>query len=297
LALKQQQDKNKKNENKIKELEDFVRRFSANASKSKQATSRKKMIEKLRPEELPVSRRRSPYIQFDTLRACGTKILAVDSVSYTVDGVPLLSEVNFSVNPGDKIAVIGKNSVSRTALLDIISGVVSPTSGQFEWGETITSTYFPKDNSRFFQKEDILIEWLGQFQSTHDSEQLRGLLGRMLFSGENVNKNVSVLSGGEKARAMFCKMMLEKANAIVLDEPTDHLDLESISALNHALETFSQCLIFTSHDYQILNTVPNRIIEVGPNGIIDRYMLFDDFMKSQKIASLREQLYLTSTHS
>jgi ATPase subunit of ABC transporter with duplicated ATPase domains len=291
LALKQQQDKNKKNESKVKELEDFVRRFSANASKSKQATSRKKTIEKLRPDELPISRRRSPFIQFKASRPCGTKILKVDSISHSIGNEKVLDNISFTIEKGDKLAIISQNSLSKTTLLNILSETLTPDAGTIEWGETISYSYFPKDNTSFFKEKVPLLEWLGQYQEKNDIEILRGFLGRMLFSGDNAKKDVPVLSGGEKARAMFSKMMLEEGNTLLFDEPTDHLDLESISALNTAFETFKECLIFTSHDFQILNTVPNRIIEVGPNGMIDRNSTFDDFMQNEKVKSLQKELY------
>jgi ATPase subunit of ABC transporter with duplicated ATPase domains len=291
LALKQQQDKNKKNDARVKELEDFVRRFSANASKSKQATSRKKLIEKIQPEELPVSRRRSPFIQFKSKSRCGTSILNVENISHSTGGVQLLDKVSFSVEKGDKIAIIGKNSLSRTTLLNILSGNLTPDTGSYEFGETIEVGYFPKDNTSFFKKPVPLLEWLGEFEDTGDIEVTRGFLGRMLFSGDDAKKAVNVLSGGEKARAMFSKLMVEAGNTLLFDEPTDHLDLEAISALNTALEQFNDCLIFTSHDFEILNTVPNRIIEVSPNGMIDRRSSFDDYMQSDSIKELRNKLY------
>jgi len=291
LATKQQQDKTKKSESKIKELEDFVRRFSANASKSKQATSRKKMIEKLRPEELPISRRRSPFIQFKENRPCGTKVLKVENLSHSISNEKILDNINFTIEKGDKVAIISQNSMSKTTLLDILSNTIPSDKGTIEWGETISTSYFPKDNTSFFNKKIPLMEWLGQYQEKNDTEILRGFLGRMLFSGDNAKKDVTVLSGGEKARAMFSKMMLEEKNTLLFDEPTDHLDLEAISALNTALESFKECLIFTSHDFQILSTVPNRIIEVGPYGMIDRKGGFDDFMQNEKVTTLRKSLY------
>lgn len=291
LTMKQQQDKNKKEEAKIKELEDFVRRFSANASKSKQATSRKKLIEKIRPDELPVSRRRSPFIQFKPTRSCGTRIVTVENISHSIEGKKVLDNISFKLDQHDKVAIVGKNSVSKTALLDILSGVVTPDSGTVEWGETITHAYFPKDNSRYFNMSMQLTEWLGQFEDTGDIDRLRGYLGRMLFSGDQAKKDVTVLSGGEKARAMFSKMMMEEGNVLIMDEPTDHLDLEAITALNQGLEAFEECIIFASHDFQLMNTISNRVIEVAPNGMIDRRTDFDDFMTNPKIQALRTKLY------
>ncbi|RAP38981.1 hypothetical protein DID80_01220 [Candidatus Marinamargulisbacteria bacterium SCGC AAA071-K20] len=291
LALKQRSDKNKKDENKIKELEDFVRRFSANASKSKQATSRKKLIEKIKPDELPVSRRRSPFIQFKGSRPCGNSVLKVTNLSHKVDGELVLNKVTFTVEKGDKIALVGKNSVSKTTLLQILAGDLSPDSGEIHWGESITPSYFPKDNSSFFEKEVPLIEWLGDYEETGDQEILRGFLGRMLFSGDDAFKSVNVLSGGEKARAMFSRMMLFEGNFFMFDEPTDHLDLESITALNGAFEQCNDCMFFTSHDFELLETVVDRIIEVSPKGMMDRKSAFGDYMQSEQIQELRSKLY------
>jgi ATPase subunit of ABC transporter with duplicated ATPase domains len=291
LAMKQRQDKNAKSEKKIQELEEFVRRFSANASKSKQATSRKKMIEKIRPEELPVSKRRTPYMQFKEKRACGTSVLDVKNLSHSINGEKVLDNVSFVVEKGEKVAIVGKNSLSKTTILEILSGELAPDSGVIHWGESITYSYFPKDNTSFFQDEKPLIDWLGQYQDEQDEESLRGFLGRMLFSGDDVKKEVTVLSGGEKARVMFSRMMLAEGNFLIFDEPTDHLDLESITALNTALEQFKSCLLFTSHDFQILNTVPNRIIEVSPKGMLDRKSSFDDYMQNESIQEQRNKLY------
>ena len=291
LSRKQQEDKNKKSELKVKELESFVQRFSANASKSKQATSRKKLIEQLRPEELPESRRRSPFIQFKPTRPCGNKIVDVKNVSHTVDGIQVLNNVSFSIENGDKVAIIGTNSVSKTTLLQVLSGELTPDEGEIKWGETITPTYFPKDNGAFFDTTDNLIDWLKQFDEELDLQSLRGYLGRMLFSGDDALKSVNVLSGGEKARAMFARLMLLEGNAILFDEPTDHLDLEAISALNDGLIQFPEVLMFTSHDFEILRTVPNRIIEVSPKGYVDYSGSFDDFINhdvyQEKVAAIQ----------
>jgi len=291
LAKKQRQDKTKKDEAKIKELEEFVRRFSANASKSKQATSRKKLIEKIRPDELPVSHRRTPFIQFKGKRPCGNNVLTVKNLNHSIGKDKVIDNVSFKVEKGDKIAIVGKNSLSKTTLLDILSGDLSPDSGSIQWGDTITQSYFPKDNNPFFKTKMPLTDWLGQYEDTGDIDRLRGFLGRMLFSGDDATKNVAVLSGGERARAMFSRMMLGEGNTLLFDEPTNHLDLESITALNTALEQFQGCLLFTSHDFQLLNTVPNRIIEVSPLGMIDRRFGFDDFMQNQKVQEQRDKLY------
>ena len=291
LSRKQHEDKNKKSELKVKELESFVQRFSANASKSKQATSRKKLIEQLRPEELPESRRRSPFIQFKPTRPCGNKIVDAQNVSHTVDGIQVLNNVSFSIENGDKVAITGSSSVSKTTLLQVLSGEITPDEGEIKWGETITPTYFPKDNGSFFETTDNLIEWLKQFDEELDLQSLRGYLGRMLFSGDDALKSVNVLSGGEKARAMFARLMLLEGNTILFDEPTDHLDLEAISALNDGLIQFPEVLMFTSHDFEILRTVPNRIIEVSPNGYVDYSGSFDDFINhdvyQKKVAAIQ----------
>ena len=295
LLMKQKQEHHKKATEKIKELEEFVRRFSANASKSKQATSRKKLIEKIRPEELEASSRRFPYINFNVDRHCGRSILEIKDVSHSIDGLPILKNVNLSMNQNDKVAICGKNSLSKTTLLQIIAGEIEPDEGEIVWGETVSSSYFPKDNSTYFQDNGPLLEWLAQFTSTHDTQELRNFLGRMLFSGDSVQKKVGVLSGGEKARAMFSRMMLKNANVLLFDEPTDHLDLEAISSLNDGLAKFSDCLLMTSHDFQLLNTVCNRVLEVSPLGSIDRMMSFSEYMEDSKIESLREELYAKAT--
>ena len=291
LARKQLEDKNKKDESKIQELEDFVRRFSANASKSKQATSRKKLIDKIRPEELPVSTRRAPYIHFKPNRPVGNSILELKNVSFKAEGEQVLKNVSFRLDKGDKVAILSNNSVSKTSLLDILAGVVTPDEGDTKWGETVTPSYFPKDNTSFFKDEINLLDWLGQYFETDDMPFIRGFLGRMLFSGDDIDKSVTVLSGGEKARAMFSKMMITEPNALIMDEPTDHLDLESISSLNEGLQSFNECLIVCSHDFQLLNTVCNRIIEVGPNGILDIKTSFDAFMQDKNLQERRKALY------
>lgn len=281
LARRQIDEKNKKSEAKIKELEDFVRRFSANASKSKQATSRKKLIDKLTPDELPVSKRRSPFIQFKPNRACGNKIVEINNVSHAIDGEQVLKNVSVSIQHGDKVALTGRHSLSKTTLLQLLAGEIIPDEGDIKWGETTTHTYFPKDNGSFFEVDEPLIEWLQQFDKDMDLQTLRGYLGRMLFSGDDALKKVTVLSGGEKARAMFSRMMVLEGNVLLFDEPTDHLDLEAISALNDGLIQFPEVLIFTSHDFELLHTVPNRIIEVTPKGFVDYEGSFSDFVNHE----------------
>ena len=278
LARRQQEEKNKKSDQKVKELEDFVRRFSANASKSKQATSRKKLIEQLRPEELPESKRRTPFIQFKPNRKCGNKIVDVSGVSHTVDGEKVLNNVSFTIEKDDKVALTGNHSLSKTTLLQLLAGEILPDEGSISWGETTTHTYFPKDNSEFFNTSDNLIDWLQQFNEDMDLQTLRGYLGRMLFSGDDALKSVNVLSGGEKARAMFARMMLLEGNVLLFDEPTDHLDLEAISSLNEGLIQFPDVMIFTTNDFELLTTVPNRIIEITPKGHVDYLGSFDEFI-------------------
>lgn len=290
LLLRQKQNQNKKSEEKIKELEEFVRRFSANASKSKQATSRKKLIEKLRPDELPSSSRRTPYIGFRPARPCGNTILTVKDLSYSIDGVKVLDKVSFTLEKGDKVALVGTNTLSKTSLLKLLAEEATPDSGTIAWGPTITRGYFPKDNSAFFDTKLSLLDWLNQYSNVNDNQLLRGLLGRMLFSGEEVDKSVNVLSGGEKARAMFSKLMLAEANVLLFDEPTDHLDLEAISSLNENLSGFPEVLMLTSHDFELLETATNRIIEVTPKGMIDRRMTFDDYMESTTIEEMRRAI-------
>ena len=291
LSRRQHEEKNKKSEQKVKELEDFVRRFSANASKSKQATSRKKLIEQLRPDELPESKRRSPFIQFKPNRKCGNKIVEVENVSHSVDGELVLNKVSFTIENGDKVALTGGQSLSKTTLLQILSGEIKPDEGCVNWGETTTNTYFPKDNTDFFDTDENLINWLQKFNENMDLQTLRGYLGRMLFSGDDALKKVNVLSGGEKARAMFARMMLLEGNVLLFDEPTDHLDLEAISALNDGFLQFPEVMMFTTNDFELLNTVPNRIIEVSPKGFVDYCGEFADFIKhdtyQEKVASIR----------
>ena len=291
LFRSQQEEKNKKADQKVKELEEFVRRFSANASKSKQATSRKKLIEQIRPEELPESKRRSPFIQFKPNRKCGNKIVEIANVSHTIDGEKVLNNVSFTIENGDKVAITGGHSISKTTLLQILAGEITPDEGTIHWGETTTHTYFPKDNKSYFDTEDNLIDWLQKYNEDMDIQTLRGYLGRMLFSGDDALKKVKVLSGGEKARAMFSRMMLLEGNVLLFDEPTDHLDLEAISALNDGFLQFPEVMMFTTNDFELLTTVPNRIIEVTPKGHVDYCGEFEDFINhetyKEKVALIR----------
>ncbi|MDH3454602.1 MAG: ATP-binding cassette domain-containing protein [Desulfuromonadales bacterium] len=289
LVLKQKQDANKKASDKATELKDFIARFSSNASKAKQATSRKKLLDKLDIEELPVSSRKYPFVVFKPERPCGDIILEVKGLNKTIDGVKVLNNFDLVVNKGDKIAFIG-NSLAKTTLLQVLAGEMEPDSGSFRWGVTITSTYFPKENSAYFASDLSLIEWLCQYPPHEGESFARGFLGRMLFSGDEATKMTSVLSGGEKVRCMLARMMLTNANVLLFDEPTNHLDLESITALNNSLINYSEVILFTSHDHKFVSTVANRIIEFTPGGVIDRVMSFDEYLDSADINKLREGL-------
>ena len=278
LALKQMKDANKKKEEKIKELQDFIARFSANASKSKQATSRKKMLEKIELEEIVPSSRKYPYIDFSITKNIGKEVLKVDNLSKEVDGKRILNNISFTVLRGDKIAVISNNDLAKTTLFEILAGNIKSDEGEVVFGKTIDVGYLPQDNSSYFERDKNILEWLSQFYRVDDDTHLRSFLGRMLFSGEDVFKKVSVLSGGEKARCMISKLMLEEPNFLILDEPTNHLDLESITSLNKGLEKFGGELILTSRDHELNQTVCNRIIEILDDGsIIDRRMTFDEY--------------------
>lgn len=274
-------DQNKKNEDKIKELQNFIQRFSANKSKSKQATSRRKLLDKISVEEMPASSRRYPFVGFKMEREPGKEILTVDGISKTIDGVKVLNNVSFRLNKDDKIAFVGENEIANTTLFKILMEEMEPDEGTFKWGVSITESYFPKDNSEFFNDCDLdLVKWLGQYTEETTETFMRGFLGRMLFSGDDVFKAVKVLSGGEKVRCMLSRMMLFGANALVLDQPTNHLDLESITALNNGLIDFKGVLLFASHDHEFIQTIANRIIEIQEDGsIVDRYCSYDEFVE------------------
>jgi len=292
LALKQRADQNKKADEKRKELEEFIRRFSANVAKSKQATARQKMLDKLNVDEIQPSSRKYPYINFKPEREIGDQILAVEGLSKTAeDGTKLFENISFRVNREDKIAFIGRNTLAITALFEILHEEVKPDAGEFKWGVTITNAYFPKDSDHFFKTEDNLVDWLRQFSKEKDESFIRGFLGRMLFSGEESLKKASVLSGGEKVRCMLSKMMLSAANFLTLDDPTNHLDLESITALNNGLIDFKGAMLFYSHDHQFIQTVANRIIEITPNGILDKMMTYDEYITDERVKAQREALY------
>jgi ATPase subunit of ABC transporter with duplicated ATPase domains len=291
LALRQQQNANKKAEEKRKELQEFIRRFSANVAKSKQTTSRKKMLEKLNIEEIQPSSRRYPGIIFTPAREVGNKILEVKGLSASVDGTVLFNDVNFQIEKGDKVAFLSRDPRAMTALFEIINGKRKADAGEYDWGQTITTAYLPLDNSAFFNTDYNLVDWLGQYSSDSSEIYIKGFLGKMLFSGEEVLKQASVLSGGEKIRCMIARMMLTDANTLVLDSPTNHLDLESIQAFNNTLQTFKGVILMASHDHEFIQTVCNRVIELTPNGIIDKMMDYDDYITDEKVAAARERMY------
>ncbi|MBR3206964.1 MAG: ATP-binding cassette domain-containing protein [Bacillus sp. (in: Bacteria)] len=293
LALKLSQDANKKKEEQIKQLQEFVARFSANASKSKQATSRKKLLDKISLDDIKPSSRKYPYVHFAPEREIGNDVLQVEGLSKTIDGVKVLDNVSFIMNREDKIAFLSRNELAVSTLFKILAGEMEPDSGTFKWGVTTSQAFFPKDNSEYFEGSDLdLVDWLRQYSPNDQSESfLRGFLGRMLFSGEEVKKKASVLSGGEKVRCMLSKMMLSGANILLLDEPTNHLDLESITALNNGLMSFKGAMLFSSHDHQFVETVANRIIEVTPNGIVDKQTTYDEFLSDQEIQKRLQELY------
>ena len=280
LALQMAKDQNKKKEEKIKELQDFIARFSANASKSKQATSRKKLLDKITLEDIQPSSRRYPFVGFKPEREVGNDILTVKDLSKTIDGVKVLDNINFLVNKNDKIALIG-NPIAITTLFKILAGEMEPDRGEVKWGVTITKSYFPNDNSEYFDDCDLsLVDWLRQFSEEKSESYIRGFLGRMLFSGEEALKQANVLSGGEKVRCMLSRMMLSNANVLMLDQPTDHLDLESITAVNNGLKDYSSNILFASHDHEFIQTIANRIIDIKDDGsFIDRTMSFDEYLE------------------
>ncbi len=292
LALRQQQMQNKKAEEKKKELQEFIRRFSANVAKSKQATSRKKMIEKLNIEDIKPSTRKYPGIIFKPEREAGDKILDVSGLSASIDGKVLFKNVDFIADKGDKIVFLSKDPRAMTAFFEIINGNQAPDSGKFKWGQTITYGYLPLDNSGFFNNELSLFDWLCQYTTDTSEIYIRGQLGQMLFSGDDIHKRVDVLSGGERMRCMISKMMITNSNALVLDTPTNHLDLESIQAFNNNLLKFPGNMFFSSHDHAFIQSVSNRIIELTPNGIIDKLMEYDDYIGDEKIQALKDKMYL-----
>ena len=294
LAARQRAQQNKKAEEKAKELQEFIARFSANVAKSKQATSRKKMLEKLNIEEIKPSSRRYPAIIFDRDREAGDQILHVENLAASIDGQLLFQNVDINLAKDDKVAVISKDSRATTAFYEILNGNLKPDAGTFAWGITTSQSYLPVDNSDFFTQDLSLVDWLRQWAKTEEEREevyVRGFLGKMLFSGEEALKNCKVLSGGEKVRCMLSRMMMLRANVLMLNEPTNHLDLESITAFNNSLKNFKGTVLFTTHDHEFSQTVANRIIELTPSGIIDRYMTFDEYMDDKNIQELREKMY------
>ncbi|WP_100402771.1 ABC-F family ATP-binding cassette domain-containing protein [Bacillus sp. FJAT-42315] len=293
LALKMAQDANKKKEEKIKELQAFVARFSANASKSKQATSRKKSLEKITLDDIKPSSRKYPYVHFKPEREIGNDLLRVDGLTKTIDGVKVLDDVSFIMNKDDKIALVGTNELAKATLFKILAGEMEPDSGTYKWGVTTSQSYFPKDNSEYFEGSELnLVEWLRQYSPEDESESfLRGFLGRMLFSGEEALKKANVLSGGEKVRCMLSKMMLSGANVLLMDEPTNHLDLESITAVNNGLDNFKGSMIFASHDHQFIQTIANRIMDITPSGLVDKEMTYDEYLEDTELQKQVKEMY------
>jgi ATPase subunit of ABC transporter with duplicated ATPase domains len=297
LALRQKGDQNKKVEEKRKELQDFIERFSANASKSRQATSRKKLLEKLVVDDIQASTRKYPGIIFRPDRDCGDQILRIENLSKkNNDGDVLFKNISFNLDKGDKVVILSKNPMAISTFFEVIMGNDTPETGEFIWGQTITKSYLPNDNSSYFSADYNLIDWLRQYSEEKDETYIRGFLGKMLFSGEEVFKKSNVLSGGEKVRCMVSRMMLTNANCLVLDEPTNHLDLESITAFNNALMDWKHNAIFTSHDHEFVQTIANRIIEITPTGCIDKRMTYDEYINSTEIKEQREKMYLQKTN-
>lgn len=294
LALQQRRDAQKKSSDKAKDLKAFIERFSSNASKARQATSRKKLLDQLTLDDLPVSTRKYPHIHFGFERECGKKVLVLEDIKKTIDGEELLNGFSLNVQSGDRIAFVGPDGRPRSTLFQILAGELEPDSGTIEWGSTITSAYFPKENEAYFKDVDLnLIDWLRRYTVDMHLEDVRGFLGRMLFSGEDTKKSVKVLSGGEKVRCMLSKMMQVGANLLIFDEPTNHLDLESITALNKGMQAFGEnnVILFASHDRELVRTVANRIIEIGRNGHLDFYMPFDEYVTSERVAEARRELH------
>jgi ATPase subunit of ABC transporter with duplicated ATPase domains len=293
LASRQRSDQNKKNEDKRKELEEFIRRFAANVAKSKQATARQKMLDKLKVDDIKPSSRKYPFINFKPEREIGDQLLAVNNLSKKLeDGTLLFKNMSFALNPGDKVAFFARNPLAISALFDVLMGEQQPATGDFKWGVTTTQAYLPNDNGKYFEEDSLnLVDWLRQYSKDKDESFIRGFLGRMLFSGEEALKKCTVLSGGEKQRCMFSRMMLSGSNVLIFDEPTNHLDLESITALNNGMTDFTESMLFTCHDHQLTQTVANRIIEIAPNGILDKLMTYDEYITDERVKEQRKALY------
>ena len=293
LALKQARDQNAKKEAKAKEMQEFIQRFSANASKSRQATSRKKLLEKITFDDIKPSSRKYPFIEFKPLREIGNELLRMDDLCVSQNGESILKNLTFIMNPGDKIALVGPDNIAKTVLMQMLMEEITPDGGSFKWGVTTSRAYFPKDNTAFFEGVELnLVDWLRQFSEEKGETYIRGFLGRMLFSGEESQKQAQVLSGGEKVRCMLSRMMLSGANVLLLDEPTNHLDLESITALNNALTDTKCSMLFTSQDHQFIQTVTNRIIEITPAGVIDRQTTYDEYLADPTVAEMRAKMYM-----
>ncbi|GAA0306387.1 ATPase subunit of ABC transporter with duplicated ATPase domains [Gracilibacillus halotolerans] len=293
LALQMAKDQNKKKEEKMKELQNFIARFSANASKSRQATSRKKMLDNITLDDIKPSSRKYPYVAFQPGREIGNDLLRVDGISKTIDGKKVLDNVSFTINPNDKVAFVGRNEQAVTALFDILAGESEPDEGTYTWGVTTSQSYFPKDNSKYFEGNNMtLVDWLRQYSPEDETETfLRGFLGRMLFSGEEALKKASVLSGGEKVRCMLSKMMLSHANVLIMDDPTNHLDLESITSLNNGLISFKGSILFRSHDHQFINSIANRLIDITPTKVINKEMSYDEYIADKALQKEIEEAY------
>lgn len=297
LAAKQMKDEKKRREEKISELKEFILRFSSNVAKAKQATSRKKLIDKLTIDDIKPSSRRFPYVAFKPLRECGKNILEVKGLTKTIDGEKVLDNFDLVLNNGDKVAFVGPNHYAKTVLFEILTGNMEPDAGTFTWGVTTSLSYFPKNNSHLFTEHVSITDWLREFSEDKDDTYIRSFLGRMLFSGDDALKDCTVLSGGEKVRCVLSRMMLEQANCLIFDEPTSHLDLEAITALNDGLIDFTGVLLFNSHDHQFVESIANRIIEFTPSGVIDRLMGFEDYFNDSSIKALRDEKYSGSHHS
>ena len=287
LIVKQMKEANRKKEEKIKELQDFIQRFSANASKSKQATSRKRALEKIELDDIKPSSRKYPYIDFRPAREIGNEVLTVEHLSKTIDGVKVLDDISFVVGHEDKIAFVGSNGLAKTTLFQILAGEMEPDEGSYKWGITTSQSYFPKDNTKDFDCDDIIVDWLTQYSEIKDPTYVRGFLGRMLFAGEDGVKKVRVLSGGEKVRVMLSKLMISGANVLIIDEPTDHLDMESITALNNGLIKFPGVLLFSSRDHQVVQTTANRIMEIVNGKLIDKVTTYDEYLENDEMARKR----------
>ena len=294
LMIKQMKEANKKKEEKIKELQNFIQRFSANASKSKQATSRKHALEKIQLDEMKPSSRKYPYIDFRPDREIGNEVLTVEHISKTIDGVKVLDDISFVINREDKVAFVGSNTIAATTLFQILTGEIEPDEGTFKWGVTTSFSYFPKDNTELFDRDETIVDWLMPFSPEKDPTYVRGFLGRMLFPGEDGVKKVNVLSGGERVRVMLSKMMILGSNVLVIDEPTAHLDMESITALNNGLIKFPGVILFTSQDHQFIQTIANRIMEITPGGLIDKLTTYDEYLESDEMARKRQILSVQS---